>query len=325
MPGHPGSSLLVEQLQALADRLSGRSTADYHGFRRPPQPSLESEIMPLEVPRPRAVRKTLIYVASIGMMFIILFGIAIYLVFSAMSNLGPHYVVRDGKVYWTRFESHNMRRIETEVPEADAPTFRPYRFPRVHYGRDRDHVFFEGQLLRDASPETFEIVDHTLAISRDGDNQYERSRKVKNDAEQLVTMGSYSKDIRGVYWYDRLIPVADPASFEVIDTSFQTGKLGGSGRYARDAMHVYCNARVLEGANRDTFEVIGGDYGTDGSRVYHQFTLLENAHAAAFQVDYDEKHYIVGVDGKTMYVRGQPIDRRQPFPEDDAHGEEDTE
>ncbi len=239
----------------------------------------------------------ILVVASIGVCCISIYA------YNFFSGLGGHYTKKDGKVYWVRVNNHDLKKIETEVDGADADSFRAFKFSKKHWARDKNHVYFEGRRLRSADPETFEIVDAANKISRDADNEYEGSRKTRNDAERFVSLGMYSKDIHGVYWFDKPIPGADFASFELIKKP--NSKYKNDRAWARDKNRVYCDGRFLPLADPKAFKLLGANYGADQNRVYYCAKLLPAAKPGSFVVTYHKTKYVVGDDGQFLYSHGK--------------------
>ena len=224
-------------------------------------------------------------------------GICVFLV---VNGLGAHYEVVDGKAVWVGALNHDIRQTRYKIDEADVETFRVFSLGAGQWASDKDRVYFEGRVLRDADPENFEIVDHQAKISRSGDNEYQRARKTKNDAENLVSLGAYSTDVNGVYWFDRLIPGADSTTFklfEIPETEYKN-----DGAWAVDASSVYCNARRLEGSDPKSFRLLGYNYGIDQHRVYHKHTLLTDANPETFVVTYHQTKFVIGYDGNFIWT-----------------------
>ena len=116
----------------------------------------------------------------------------IVLGFLFLRSLGAHYEIAGGKVSWVAPLNHNIRRTRHEVPEADIKTFRAFSWSHCQWASDKNHVYFEGRVLRDADPDDFEIIDTVNDLSRSGNNEYKRSQKIKNDVEKFVSLGAYS-------------------------------------------------------------------------------------------------------------------------------------
>ncbi len=137
----------------------------------------------------------------------------------------------DERVFWDRFE----------IPGADARTF---EYWNDIWAADARHIYSHASRIRDADYDSFEVLNHIFA-----------------------------KDKNHVYCIHGVCPHCDAKSFEVLDRG--TAKyIDSRCGYARDAQQVFYhdsgegNARILRGANRDTFRILKGGYATDGKRIY---------------------------------------------------------
>jgi len=149
-------------------------------------------------------------------------------------------------VYWHKYE----------IPYADANTFECFN---DEWACDSKHVYHLASRLRGADVKTFEILNRI-----------------------------FCKDKHHVYCSDGIAKRCDPKSFEVLDQG--TARFcGASCGYAKDKQNVYFhdsgegNAKLIRGANRDSFRVIRGGYATDGKRVYVFGRRIPKANAETFQ------------------------------------------
>jgi len=242
-----------------------------------------------------------------GVLLLIMF-LTIWVLINWLSSWDGCYVTKDGNVYWTRVIVQEGKRAEWKVEGADASSFKAFGSPNVEYGADASQVFFKGQLLRGADPATFEVVDSKNFVSRDANNEYQKSRKTRNDGEQFVRLSSmYTRDINGIYAGKSRIQNADSDSFVLIDTSEH--KYSSDCFYAKDKNYVYVNGDVVIGANPTTFATLGANYATDQDNVYYREHCLENADSQTFQVVYHNRYYVVGDDGELLYQSGRLVDR----------------
>ena len=216
-----------------------------------------------------------------------------------LRGLGPHYEKTNGKAFWVTALNHDLRQTRNEIEEADLKTFRVFSLKDSEWAKDKNHVYFKGRVLRSADPDEFEITDRTNHLGRSGDNEYKGSRKTRNEAEQFVNLGIYSTDINGAYWFDRLIPGANPETFKLLE--IPETKYKNDGAWAADANAVYCNARRLDGSDPTTFRLLGYNYGIDKHRVYYESHPLSQADRKTFVVTYHETKYVIGYDGNFIW------------------------
>lgn len=110
--------------------------------------------------------------------------------FNQLSQIGNFY--SDGMHIYTS---------ELELFEvADPKTFR--QIEESSWYVDKDHVWYNGGLVKDADKSTIQPV---------------RYGTFYNGEKQLSACSSYGKDKSYVFYKDSIIPGADPASFEIID------------------------------------------------------------------------------------------------------------
>lgn len=104
------------------------------------------------------------------------------------------------------------------------------------YLRDSTTVFIQGNLLQDADPVTFAIIED-----------------------------AYSRDAAHIFYFDQSLPEADSATFEIIASP-----------YARDATHVYFMERILADADPSTFVVLNVKFqcSADATHAYYMGDLI---------------------------------------------------
>ncbi|MEA5418882.1 DKNYY domain-containing protein [Spirulina sp. CCNP1310] len=94
----------------------------------------------------------------------------------------------------------------------------------------------------------------------------------------------YAKDATQVYYLDRIVPQADPRTFEALGH-----------RYSKDAHHAYYNGYLFEPADVASLQAVGRDkfdlynqadtYAKDAQRVYCGMGVVEGADVATFVAD----------------------------------------
>ncbi|MHB8860355.1 MAG: DKNYY domain-containing protein [Minisyncoccota bacterium] len=91
------------------------------------------------------------------------------------------------------------------------------------YAKDKNHVYDCDNIVKDADPATFTILNQV-----------------------------YAKDARHVFYIGgTIIPGADPATFVPVTTPLAKNSL--QSEYGKDTNHVYWNGRVIAGADSATF------------------------------------------------------------------------
>jgi hypothetical protein len=215
---------------------------------------------------------------------------------SSLSNSG--YYIRGSKIYY----HPGFGLAEPfEISLADRDSF---VILDERYALDATYVFYEGAMMVDADPSTFELLDspfsrdakHVYAsgeifsddpinfeiisenISRDSDHIYWSGNIISDDPSHLVVIWdqnyyTYLKDSTTVFVNGNPIPKADIATFEVIlDT------------YARDAAHIFYFGEIISEADTSTFEVLGSPYGRDAESVFWMENVIIGADPNTFRV-----------------------------------------
>ncbi len=91
------------------------------------------------------------------------------------------------------------------------------------YAKDDKHVYYFGNLIEGANPQTFKLVGC-----------------------------AYSKDDVRVYQWEKVLEGADPATFALLDTKF-LDEFGCT--YTKDKNYVYKHGKILPGENPKTFKI----------------------------------------------------------------------
>jgi hypothetical protein len=111
-------------------------------------------------------------------------------------SCGNGYTKENGNVYYViqpkSFAEHGGQGGKILLKNADAYSFEELD---IGYGKDKKNVYLEGRLIKNADPETFEIIDF---VDRNK-SQYK----------------CYSKDKNYVFYFGEQIQNANPKTFQV--------------------------------------------------------------------------------------------------------------
>ena len=187
------------------------------------------------------------------------------------------YTKVDGAWAYVTWDEGNGRKVHDLAADNDSFVV----IDQKYYAKDKQRVFYEGQVIAGADPASFQV------INRD----------------------HFAKDKQHVYLMKHRIAGADPASFQVI-----------RGPYSRDASRVYCGTVPMETASVEAFEllqcdgmwmtcfdkgsflfdygesfskleissqqpvVVGSGWGRDGKYYYHGPGRVEGADYATFKI-----------------------------------------
>lgn len=175
--------------------------------------------------------------------------------------------------YWT----FSFGRLYDELPEVDPKSFKSVE---DWLGRDNNHVYYKGQLVKGADPATLKAK--RFPLFRDHHDYYYAGTPIHVADVQgfqvvkwCVGDHFWGKDSQYVYYDSLRVASADPQTFKVCSESI-----------GKDNRRVYYKGKELKGADPATFVEIGdGVYMRDKAHVWWGATLLEDADAATFHVN----------------------------------------
>lgn len=187
------------------------------------------------------------------------------------------YFIEDGKMYFGQWRSSD----KLEVFGIDTTTF--VQDPKCSlYGKDKNYVYYEGQILPQANPDTFVFLGGIPTLSgKEG----------------------YSKDDKNVFFRNKRLEFADFSTFEVILPVYNFAGVYDSG-YGKDKNQVYNYGSVLP-VDVSSFRILGWGYTADKSGIYYEGKPLEGSdrnkykHNKMYLVT-NNKVYISGIE-QTLY------------------------
>lgn len=211
--------------------------------------------------------------------FLVILGIIAFAIFSVYRYISqePGYIIKGNKVYYAYWGFNDWKYHKFQLENADAKTFQIIGVPHSFYARDAKRVYFKGNPLEKADPETFVVGNRQKTpFDYDAHNLYLGRKLISEDVHNYRGLGNnYSKDSKRVYYLYEPIEGADPETFAVIKEML--------GSYARDKNHIYLNKQPIRGADGATFQKLGGSYWKDKSSIYNNNTKIEKADFSTFQ------------------------------------------
>ena len=131
------------------------------------------------------------------------------------------------------------------------------------YAKDKNNVFYEGEKIEGSDPETFESLDDYYAKDKNHVFRWGEIINIELNPDSFVVLGyGMIKDDDHVYFeneYDEgvydLISYVDAATFQYVDTCAFVEK--SRAHYTKDKNSVFCGGIKIEGADSETFKVIG--------------------------------------------------------------------
>lgn len=118
----------------------------------------------------------------------------------------------------------------------------------------------------------------------------------------LISCEKYNIKEDGVYYQDwnegtgkseRLIPDADPKSFETLDDNL----------YAKDKYNVYYKGNTIQAADPNTFRTLEGGYAVDKNRAFYYGNSIESSSSKDFKI----LDGYFSTDYKDVYYRTKPL------------------
>lgn len=186
---------------------------------------------------------------------------------------------------------------------ADYPSF---RILYQAYGSDKNHVYYQGDIIKDANPQKFHVLQGNLnrdqGYAKDDERVYSRGKLIAEaDApsfeliERIKPRGEYSeyvyaKDQNNIYINTLKIANSDPSSFYVA--------LNGMGF---DKNQVYYRDRALKGSDPGSFKMINEDFFKDKNHLYYRSSRIDGADSQSFTLLIDNFFSKLIKDNKHVY------------------------
>ena len=185
------------------------------------------------------------------------------------------YTIIDGAVVYQHMEGTSWKRQQRRLPNADPKTFKIFGFSGV-YAKDKNHVYLEGRLIREANPQHFKILEDLYKYAKDDQYLFCGTQKIGDIADGFTYLGNgYATNDKHAFKQGNIIEGAVGKTFMLLDEK---------GFYARDHQSVFCVGKKLEGADGPTFRHIQHYYYADKKQVYYLSTKIEQARPQDFDI-----------------------------------------
>ncbi len=165
---------------------------------------------------------------------------------------------------------------------ADAGTFEALD---GNFAKDKNRVYFENREIPEADPATVEFLPREGFLIRDKERVYYQDKLLSRDAAHFAKLGQLTgtyKSADVVLVAYNVLPEADPATFDLIDSS-------ASDYYFADKRRVYFNGIEIKGADTKSFVPLNKSFAKDKNRVYCYDRPIPEADYPTFEV-VDEAH-----------------------------------
>ena len=166
--------------------------------------------------------------------------------------------------------------IKSKVKDVDIKSFEPLKEDRGligdYYAKDNKYVYFYGKKLKNVLPEGFETVKENYV--KDSKNVY----KIEADITDSIPISSDNKINTKKISLDGL----DVKTFRALEN----GKDVTSIDYFVDKNNIYYayeNLEKIQGADKNSFEVLGNYIAKDKNNVYYKGRKMENVDSASIK------------------------------------------
>ena len=166
--------------------------------------------------------------------------------------------------------------IKSKVKDVDIESFEPLREDRGligdYYAKDNKSVYRFGKKLKDVLPEEFEIVKENYV--KDSKNVY----KIESEITDIIPIFSGNKINTKKISVDGL----DVKTFRALENSKDVTSID----YFVDKNNIYYAYEDLEkiqGADKNSFEVLGNYIAKDKNNVYYNGKKMENVDSKSFK------------------------------------------
>ena len=147
---------------------------------------------------------------------------------------------------WLGYDAKHVYYKDRLVPGVDVASLETVREPLF---RDKNDYYYQTVPMHVADRASFKVIkwfEDDFWAKDSHCAYYDSVRIVDADLPTFTVIEmSTAKDKRHVYYFGRVLPLADPATFEIL----------GQSVYSRDKAHIWCCDELLEDADVETFTV----------------------------------------------------------------------
>jgi len=222
----------------------------------------------------------------------------------AGSIANAEYLKENGEIYYKM----PYYEIKSKVKDVDIESFEPLKEDREligdYYAKDNKYVYLFGKKLKDVSPKGFEILKENYV--KDSKNVY----KIETEITDSIPISSDNKINTKKISLDGL----DVKTFRALENSKDVTSID----YFVDKNNIYYayeNLEKIQGADENSFEILGYYIAKDKNNVYYKGRKMENVDSASIKTfgnfigkDKNRVFYITGnedikdVDAKSFEI-----------------------
>jgi DKNYY family len=224
-----------------------------------------------------------------------------------LTGCGQRYVVDKKKqqVFWREDRGLGAPEERMLITNADAATFKVLHLSGPpNFARDKNHVYLFGRLVAGAQPESF----RRFAIPGEPHHPNGANFYYYRDSQHVFL---YAFSLGG---FITMLPDSDPASFKAITNGLLLNRTGWSrdrtrvylfdwgfvpkdvdtiepltSGWARDSKAYYWNTHEVEGADRNTFQIIGNGTGCDNRFDYQIEEVWNTNHTEIQKINFHKQ------------------------------------
>ena len=196
--------------------------------------------------------------------------LTLFILVGSIAN--AEYLKENGEIYY----QIPYYEIKSKVKDVDIESFEPLREDRGligdYYAKDNKSVYRFGKKLKDVLPEGFEIVKENYV--KDSKNVY----KIESEITDIIPIFSGNKINTKKISVDGL----DVKTFRVLENSKDVTSID----YFVDKNNIYYayeNLEKIQGADKNSFEVLGNYIAKDKNNVYYKGRKMENVDSASIK------------------------------------------
>ena len=190
----------------------------------------------------------------------------------AGSIANAEYLKENGEIYYKM----PYYEIKSKVKDVDIESFEPLKEDREligdYYAKDNKYVYLFGKKLKDVSPKGFEILKENYV--KDSKNVY----KIETEITDSIPISSDNKINTKKISLDGL----DVKTFRALENSKDVTSID----YFVDKNNIYYayeNLEKIQGADKNSFEVLGYYIAKDKNNVYYNGKKMENVDSTSFK------------------------------------------
>ena len=188
----------------------------------------------------------------------------------AGSIANAEYLKENGEIYYKM----PYYEIKSKVKDVDIESFEPLKEDREligdYYAKDNKYVYFYGKKLKDVLPEGFETVKENYV--KDSKNVY----KIEAEITDSIPISSDNKINTKKISLDGL----DVKTFRALENDKDVTSID----YFVDKNNIYYayeDFEKIQGADKNSFEILGYYIAKDKNNVYYKGTKMENVDSAS--------------------------------------------